>query len=303
MTHVPNCSIADAHYSVSILEKRQALGMDHSHINIKAEYSETLLSHEHGLVELAWSTPNWAYATSLNTNDKTTWWNLANWSAGLFRINVHTHEMEEIKIEHSACVAFFRMSISNQNQHAYLRCYTCCSCGVEGDTGEECGSRDGEVRLTDGSMATGTCGHGCENTKAELGILEVDLVRMHWMADHGNFTCTEDNNCIVKVHDVVGDPHASPRGDLISVLAHGSEGEISAVLKAGENGAPSVKVDAITLGFSGQTSDVMFAENDEHEVAIYSTGYNNFLVVADISGLRASGSQARQVLVGIFVCV
>jgi len=244
-----------------------ALGLDHRQVNLNTP----LKVHAHGVVKLDVSVPNYAYATLLDV-------------PALQKVNVHTRDVSTLWLNRSFtenCAGFYRMAISPINKHAFLRCYVCCSCGVDGDTGKECSSSAGQVTLADGSVTTGHCGHSCEGTKADnVGVLEYDLIGERPVGTH---TLPGDVGG--------GNPYISPKGDFLVLLSN--DGAAAKIIEIGESGLLSSDQAAsdVELGFqSGGTantiSSVVFIEDDTYDLVMFTSTMDDYVVVADLQAVR-----------------
>jgi len=259
-----------------------AWGLDHSQIDIDnfTMTGETAFSG-HGNIYIDSSTPNYAWATMSDT-------------AAIIKINVWTRAFEEIKIHEDECHGFTDMAISSENQHAFVKCYVCCSCGVDGDTGSECSSRRaGNVTLTTpinstdvGEVVYGRCGSSCEGTVRDtVGIIEFDLVNEEIVGYHLD---ADDASA--------PEPHISPSGDIIVMLPSNVDNDIK-ILKAGANGEKSSDEMAsnVRTNFysrtdnarSGDRGDVLFIEDDTHHAIMFTSPYDNFVILADMDSIRA----------------
>jgi len=273
-----------------------ALGLDHMQVNLDGGELE---AHGHGLVWVPPATPNFAYATAL---DKPT----------LYKVNVHTHASTPLNLSSTGCSGFYRMSISPQNKHAYMRCYVCCSCGNEsytqveddgteslinapGDNGVACaapGARGAPSVVTKatGEKVRGMCGHSCENTRADtVGVVEYNLLDEAVVATHPK---------------AMGDPQASPLGDIVIALGHGGDTK-QHVLLARQNGEASIDGPPIALDFTAGTtsvvaSDVDFIETDTHAMAVFSSTLDNHLVLADLTDMRNDNANPHNTDTGMY---
>jgi len=243
---------------------KNAFGLDHTQINVM---NETLQSHGHGMVTMDAATPNFAWGTQLD-------------QSALFKIDVWTREAEMLDLTESGCVGFYRMAISQKNRHAYMRCYVCCSCGIDKDTQEECGSyaRNVTLPLQDNIVVPGNCGHTCDKSLADtVGTLEYDLenhklLGNHYFSDIGN-----------------GNLHGSPSGEYMIIM--GDKGGMVKILQAGENGELSTDNgagDVITgFGDDGATNDFEFVESELYSSAIITSTRDNYVVIADLDAIAA----------------
>ena len=166
-----------------------AIGLDHEQIQLNP-----VAVRGHGHVQLDAALPNHAYATALTGSNHIG-------KPGWFKIPLnkgkHAKQAVPLNFDWKMCPGgFYRFALNGYNKHAYLRCMVCCSCGVDGDTGDACNTgtvnittgegcgrncAPGSVNITTGPNAgtyqPGHCGHTCENSKADtVGMVEYDLV-------------------------------------------------------------------------------------------------------------------------------
>ena len=140
----------------------------------------------------------------------------------------HAKQAVPLNFDWTMCPGgFYRFALNGYNKHAYLRCMVCCSCGVDGDTGDACKTgvanitsgegcgrncAPGHVNITTGPDAgtykPGHCGHTCENSKADtVGMVEYDLVTETVIGTHEPTHETNKGNSA---------PQVSARGDYVS---------------------------------------------------------------------------------------
>mmetsp|Transcript_74837 Transcript_74837/g.132346 ORF Transcript_74837/g.132346 Transcript_74837/m.132346 type:complete len:613 (+) Transcript_74837:78-1916(+) len=238
-----------------------ALGLDHRSIHLNTEYKD-----RHGNLKIDASLPNYAYAVILD-------------HPGIQKVNVHTREVTTLWLNHSfasACSGFFQFAISGVNSHAFMRCYVCCSCGVHGDTGENCTSRATDVTLSDGTVAKGYCGNRCNGSPADnVGVIEYDLKHERMLGTH-----MHSPGNIGAAH-----PYVSPKGDFLVLL--GSHGDVGKIIKVGSNGVLSNDAAAsdVQLGFE-EISDVAFMEDDTYDIVMFTSRTSDRAVVADLGSVR-----------------
>jgi hypothetical protein len=122
------------------------------------------------------------------------------------------------------------MIYSPKNEHLFARSEVCCTCGFEGADTLECG-RYGSKNITiSGAVVEGQCGRHCQGGPTDnIGIIEFDT----------------KTDTVVARHEFVGsapvyEPFISDDGEYI-VLCGLDGGQTVQMLKAGENGAKSVR--------------------------------------------------------------
>lgn len=233
-----------------------AWGLDHSHIALP---NQTLGGHTHGWIELDAMTPDYAWATTRE-------------QPYLAKINVHTHDVETIDLSTHGCAALNEMAISWRNRHLYFKCHVCCSCGVDGDTGEECSESASTVTLNDGTEALGHCGISCDGSAADVvGLIEFDtvsetVVDTHYWSDFGS-----------------GDPVVSPDGKYVVVQSRFKDAV--KLLAASENGVASsdARAEDVDTDFTPNAHrDTLFVQENGFELAVFASVEENYLVVADL---------------------
>lgn len=248
-----------------------AWGLDHSQVQLP---NQTLGTHTHGWIEVDAITPDYAWATTRE-------------HPYLARINVHTKAVHTIDMAPYGCAALNEMAASWRNKHLYVKCHVCCSCGVDGDTGSECSGNEDIVTLNDGTQAPGNCGIRCDGSKADtIGVLEVDLADVttptvltnHYWPEFGSAT-----------------PFASPGADFI--VFESRFGDVVKILAVTENGQPlndDAASDVATNFTDRGHRESLFVEDDNYDLVIFSSIYENYVVIADLAEIREGVDEPTQ---------
>jgi len=180
--------------------------------------------------------------------------------------------------------ASYDMTYSAVNKHLFIRTRVCCSCQFPGADAQTCG-RGGtpvptliEVGPFAGQTVNGTCGGGCEGSKADvIGVLEFDTVGEKFLGGH-------------QIKEGTGfgaTPEASPDGKHIVLFGNDGAQNLR-VLRAGANGVKSTVAFDIPLQFenvpagSEALRDFAFVKWNNHDIIALSTGYDNNLAIIDL---------------------
>lgn len=203
-------------------------------------------------------------------------------SPALYKIDLDK-KMVRLNVTMPDASGLFRMVYSPKNLHLYIRAYICCTCGMDGDTGEECRNPDDPslVDITTGPNAgqkgvPGSCGHTCEGTPADtIGLYEYDTV-------------TDTVVTTVNPPDgLSANPFAAPDGSFIAMLGN-EGGDVVRILEPNGNGQASKIAADVQLGFStvlGEVgiSNIEVIKDSTHNVAIFTSTLANFIVLMDLS--------------------
>lgn len=248
-----------------------AWGLDHSQVQLP---NQTLGTHTHGWIEVDAITPDYAWATTRE-------------HPYLARINVHTKEVVTFDMAPYGCAALNEMAASWRNKHLYMKCHVCCSCGVDGDTGSACSGSEDIVTLGDGTQAPGNCGIRCDGSKADtIGVLEVDVSDVTAPTVVTNLYWPEFGSAY---------PYASPGADFI--VFESRFGDVVKLLAVGENGQASSDEAAsdVATNFTDRGHRTsLFVEDDNYDLVIFSSIYENYLVVADLAEIRVAADEPTQ---------
>lgn len=123
---------------------------------------------------------------------------------------------------------------------------------------------------------TGVCGHGCSGSSADVvGVVEIDTASMavvtNWQAPNGRG----------------GDPSISPDGNFIALFSEDGGKQVR-ILKAGANGEKATIWKDVETNFGAAdgekaVSDVIYVQDSDHNIAIFSSTLSNDVVLVDLS--------------------
>jgi hypothetical protein len=230
--------------------------------------------HAHGNILVDTSIPNKAYEFTMS-------------GPSFFEIDAGSKRvLNEIEVEKT--LGTYEIAYSAVNRHIFIRNYGCCSCGESKDTRGVCNERymeeDGVI-VEFGPNASpepqpGYCGKFCRGSLADVnGLWEFDTTTNAFITQH--FPANGGHGA---------KPFSTPKGDFI-LIGSGDGGNAVKVLKPGKNGAASVQIGGIRLEFGADVgthafSDVAFIEDDNRNIAVFTSILNNFVVLVDLNDLK-----------------
>mmetsp|Transcript_35347 Transcript_35347/g.39420 ORF Transcript_35347/g.39420 Transcript_35347/m.39420 type:complete len:597 (-) Transcript_35347:115-1905(-) len=230
--------------------------------------------HAHGNILVDTSIPNKAYEFTMS-------------GPSFFEVDASSKRvLNEIQVEKT--LGTYEIAYSAMNRHIFIRNYGCCSCGESKDTRGVCNEmymEDDGVIVEYGPNASperqdGYCGKFCRGSLADInGLWEFDTTTNAFITQH--FPANGGHGA---------KPFSTPKGDFI-LIGSGDGGNAVKVLKPGKNGVASVEVGVIKLEFGADIgthafSDVEFIEDENRNIAVFTSILNNFVVLVDLNDLN-----------------